>query len=259
MKHTFIKQSILFLLALWAGMSAGSAQSGEIIGVVKDENGETMPGANVFLLTGSQKLRNTVTGADGKYVFKPLDAGTYTIKVTYISYDTLQITVNVSGGKTKYQDFNMLVAANQLPVCKILPPYENMVQETMCTGKKIDYMEIKLMPVNKGDIVSLAANVTPGLMPTADGKDVYIRGSRAGTTAYFIDGQRVIGSFGVPSQSIQGMTVYTGGIPAMYGDVTGGIIEINTKTYFSGLAQKKAVQEDYEDRMKEKKTDSSEN
>lgn len=253
--YTIARNFILCFLFLTTGLLA---QNGEISGIVKDENGEGMPGANVFLYSGDQQIRNTVTGADGKYLFKPLDAGSYTVRVTFISYDTMQVTLTVAGGKTRYQDIKMVVAANQLPVVRIVPPYENMVQETMSTGKKIDYMEIKLMPVNKGDIVNLAANLTPGLMPTANGKDVYIRGARAGTTAYFIDGQRVIGSYGVASHAIQGMTVYTGGIPAMYGDVTGGIIDISTKSYFSGMAQKKAMYADYLDRNQKKEQEVTE-
>jgi outer membrane receptor protein involved in Fe transport len=36
----------------------------------------------------------------------------------------------------------------------------------------------------------------------------------------------------VPGSSIGGVTVYTGGIPAKYGDTTGGVIILETKSYF---------------------------
>ena len=39
---------------------------------------------------------------------------------------------------------------------------------------------------------------------------------------------RVIGSTYVPKSAIANITVYTGGIPANYGDFTGGVIEITT-------------------------------
>ena len=37
---------------------------------------------------------------------------------------------------------------------------------------------------------------------------------------------------GVPPDAINSMTVYTGGLPARYGDVTGGVVAIETKSYF---------------------------
>ncbi|MCC7301473.1 MAG: TonB-dependent receptor [Bacteroidia bacterium] len=243
--NTNVLKKMIFGLLFLCGCSGMLAQTGEISGTVNDENGESFPGVNVFLISGKEILRTAQTDVNGRYVIKPLDAGEYTVRVHFLGYDTLQTDITVSGGKTSFRNFKMSMKATVLDGIVILPKYESMVSETMCSGKKIDYMEIKQMPSNKGDIVNIASNVTPGLMPTPDGKDVYIRGSRRGTTAYFIDDQRVIGTFGVPSLSIQGMTVYTGGIPAMYGDVTGGIVAISTKTYFSGLSQKRAMVKAY--------------
>ena len=37
---------------------------------------------------------------------------------------------------------------------------------------------------------------------------------------------------GVPNEAINSFSVYTGGVPAKYGDVTGGIVAIETKSYF---------------------------
>lgn len=56
-----------------------------------------------------------------------------------------------------------------------------------------------------------------------------IRGSRAEATEYFIDGIRVRGSTNLPNAAIEQTTVITGGIPAQYGDATGGIINITTR------------------------------
>jgi hypothetical protein len=68
-----------------------------------------------------------------------------------------------------------------------------------------------------------------------------------------IDGEKVIGSFDVPSQSVRGMTVYTGGVPACYGDFTGGLVMITTKSFFNGLQTKKQMYEDISKHMEEDK------
>ena len=37
---------------------------------------------------------------------------------------------------------------------------------------------------------------------------------------------------GIPGIAVGSVKVYTGGIPAAYGDVTGGVIVVETKSYF---------------------------
>jgi len=45
---------------------------------------------------------------------------------------------------------------------------------------------------------------------------------------------------GVPPTSIASFTIYTGGLPARYGDVTGGAVAIETKSYFDLYMQQQA-------------------
>ncbi len=47
---------------------------------------------------------------------------------------------------------------------------------------------------------------------------------------------------GVPGSSIGSLTVYVGGVPAKYGDVTGGVVVIETKSYFDLYNQWKNTQ-----------------
>lgn len=68
---------------------------------------------------------------------------------------------------------------------------------------------------------------------------VSIRGAREENTFYFIDGIKVRGSTNLPKAAIEEVQVMTGGIPASYGDVTGGVIAITTRgatsNYFGGI------------------------
>jgi len=77
--------------------------------------------------------------------------------------------------------------------------------------------------------------ITGGAAAGVTGTDgaIQVRGSRADATAYYIDGVKVRGNASVPHSSIQQLTIYTGGIPANYGDVTGGVISIETKSQSS--------------------------
>lgn len=75
---------LIVCLAPWTG-----AQTFNLSGVIKDKKThETMPGANVV-------IKNTTIGAtsdlDGKFTIKNLKKGSYTIVISYISYNTITI------------------------------------------------------------------------------------------------------------------------------------------------------------------------
>ena len=76
--------------------------------------------------------------------------------------------------------------------------------------------------------VNNIANLTAGALSINGGTPTF-RGARADGTAYYIDGVRVIGSAGVPTNLIDQIQVITSGVPAQYGDYTGGAISIRTK------------------------------
>jgi hypothetical protein len=81
--------------------------------------------------------------------------------------------------------------------------------------------------------VTLIANTIPGVTKSKDGEGLHFRGSRTNAIAYYVDGVKQGDNFSpIPSTAISNITVYTGGLPARYGDVTGGVIVIETKSYF---------------------------
>lgn len=67
-----------------------------------------------------------------------------------------------------------------------------------------------------------------------------IRGARSDATNYYIDGVRVRSLPVVPQASMSQITIWTGGVPASYGDFTGGIISVESKSYFDLYRQWKS-------------------
>src|SRR4030095_16678114 len=77
-------------LALLAA-SPALAQTGQINGVVTDNSGAIGPGATVKALEQATGLvRDTVTGADGRYVFTALRPTTYDITAELQGFQTQQ-------------------------------------------------------------------------------------------------------------------------------------------------------------------------
>lgn len=72
--------------------------SGTITGVVTDaENGEPLPGANVVLLNTSL---GTSTGVEGQYALKGVPAASYTMKVTFIGYESDTQSIALDSGES---------------------------------------------------------------------------------------------------------------------------------------------------------------
>ena len=92
-------------------------------------------------------------------------------------------------------------------------------------GATITAEEIAKMPNRSAEAVA----ATVGGVFSADGEVGNMRGARSEGTVYYIDGVRVIGSHSVPQSAIDQVEVMLSGTPAMYGDVTGGIINMTTK------------------------------
>ena len=90
--------------------------------------------------------------------------------------------------------------------------------------------QIKRSPL-KFDQNAMIAAMSSDIKLTEDG-DLVFRGSRKGDMIYMMDGIKLTSVSNVPSAAIGGMMVYTGGIPAKYGDTTGGVVVMETKSYF---------------------------
>jgi hypothetical protein len=96
----------LFLALIVA--SPALAQTGQINGVITDNTGAVVPGANVKAVEAATGLsRDTVTGADGRYTFTSLRPTTYDVTAELTGFRTSQrkgllleasqnVTVNLS-------------------------------------------------------------------------------------------------------------------------------------------------------------------
>jgi hypothetical protein len=95
-----------------------------------------------------------------------------------------------------------------------------------------------LARMNGRSAASIASTVG-GVQSDANGNITSVRGSRDDATYYYIDGIKVRGSTNLPKSAIEEVSVMTGGVPANFGDATGGIISITTRgasrQYFGGF------------------------
>ncbi len=232
MNNTFIKSLCLFLLLSFGTFFQAFAQNGNIGGTITDkESGETLPGVNVV-------IKGTSFGAasdmNGKYLIGNIRPGEYNIEFRYIGYETVLVTgIKVKSGQTTKVDVaiaqKVLSSGQDIVVIGEKPIFD---VEKSNSSSTVSKSEIQAAPVRQiQDVVGMQAGVIK------DPTGVYIKGGRAYETGYVVDGvsaqDPLAGTgFGLDlgANSFSSVDVITGGVGAEYGDVTSGVIAVETQS-----------------------------
>ncbi|MBS1782126.1 MAG: carboxypeptidase regulatory-like domain-containing protein [Bacteroidetes bacterium] len=225
------KLRYLFLMVFMGVSGAAFAQTGAISGTVIDEHKEPIIGAVVQVFQAGAQRGGDVTDMDGKYTVKPLQPGAnYEVRVNYASYRQIILkNVIVSPDRTTYQNFKMEVNTREMQEVVVKEYKVPLIKKdepgstTTFTSEQIAKMPTR----NTSDIASQSA----GTYQQKSGAGISIAGARTGGTQYIVDGILLNGSNGtnLPPGAIEQMSVITSGIPAKYGDASGGIINITTR------------------------------
>jgi hypothetical protein len=250
--------SMIMIFGLFS-FSALAGQTGEIRGTVKDEKGEGIPGAPVKVTAGGIFITSTATDVMGNYSVKNLEAGKYDIEVSSISHAPKRVlAISVGANKTSYVDVMLLetTSITTLEAEVIGTKYEKpIVSKDFSTIKTLDLDQIEKMATATGDVIGMVVGISTDVQPTSDGKGLYMRGSRSNATGMIIDGERIITGGNVPSTAIGGVLVLSGGVPAEYGDFTGGLVVITTKSYTQGMREKRVRNYEAKEKMKQKEAE----
>ena len=94
-----------YILAFYITGTFLYSQSASISGTVKDIlNGDALIGANVFI---QETSLGAATTDNGQYQINNVNLGTYTVKVSYIGYQSKEVEITLSEAKNYVQDFNL--------------------------------------------------------------------------------------------------------------------------------------------------------
>jgi Carboxypeptidase regulatory-like domain/TonB-dependent Receptor Plug Domain len=228
------------LTILLVSLSTAYAQSGgEIKGKVVDKaTREGVPFAVVTVTKDGVNAGGAQTDFNGEFKIKPLAAGTYIVKIQYTGYQPIEVKgVVVSELKTTYLNGLEMAATSVTMTEAVIVDYkEPLIDPDTKSGGTVTREEFLAMPSKN---INSVASTTAGVYQKDEGGGLQMRGQRSGGTAYFIDGQRVIGSANLPQQSIEQVSVITGGVPAQFGDAAGGVVNITTRgpqsQFFGGV------------------------
>ncbi len=219
---------VLALLLLGAGEAFAQ---GNIAGRVTDtDTGEPLPGVNVIVVGTSF---GAATDNDGRYRISGLGAKEYSVRVSFIGFETKLFTgIRVQNGQTTTLDVVIEPAVLSTDEEIIVIGERPLVDvEQSSSSYAISKDQIEAAPLRDvQDVVSTQAGVV------RDPTGLYIRGGRADETGFVVDGvsakDPLAGTgFGldIGSNAFQEVEVTTGGVGAEVGDVTSGVVAVQTQ------------------------------
>jgi hypothetical protein len=236
--------------------SIAQTSVGAIKGQVITTDNVPLFGGLVKITQSGNYIGGTQTDENGKYSYKPLNPGFYEITVTSIETRMKQVTnIEVNPEKTSYVDVK--VATNETGEVVVTSDiyYKPLIDPNITTMKSINSTDILHLAAPRGDVNAIITTIATDVSIDNDGR-LHVRGSRGEATAHIVDGVKSQNITAVSGLSIENLSVITGGIPAQYGDMLGGVIVVTTKDYFSGIRNKLIrqtyQQEEFERKKREK-------
>lgn len=256
MRRTMKLMAMMMLICITA---AAQQNYGEIRGVLKNELKEKVPFATVKILQDDRLIGGTESDAEGNYKYKPLEPGLYDVMVMEAGHQSKKINgVKVTPGEATY--LNIKLASNSFT--EVVVVGKLVVEDYTQTGAETNVYSMKSLDATElmqnsafergGDLMTVVTSMASDVVEDASG-GFHFRGGRSDANAVFIDGVKVLDMGTLPALALENLTVFTGGVPAMYGDVLGGVVIVTTKSYFSGIREKNMRNRKMAEKRQEKK------
>ena len=220
-------------LLLVPATGAQAQTTGRILGQVLDAQGAALPGATVTVSSPNlQGVQTQVTDSEGNYRFLSLPPGRYTVKVELASFKTAE-QPNVDVGLDKTVTLPVTLQLASVTESVTVTAVSSTIDTTSTvTGVNAGADLFERIPLRR-DFYAVA-RVAPGTTEDTVGTVVY--GSTGAENQYIIDGLNTTGvEVGDKGKTlnfdfVQEVEVKTGGLPAEYGRMTGGVLNVVTKS-----------------------------
>jgi outer membrane receptor protein involved in Fe transport len=243
---------VLASALLLAGSIPASAQetTGTVQGRVVDTQGLAVPGASVTA-SGPQGTKTTVTADEGRFSIPFLLPGSYTVRVELQGFKAAE-QKDVLVGLGQSVDLSLKLEVGVVnEVVQVQASTPSIDATTSTIGSVLNTDELRQIPV--GRTLAQTLYLTPGVSSSGSlgTQNPSISGGSGLENQYVIDGTNVtntgyggLGSYSItfgslgnatPYDFIQEIQVKTGGYGAEYGQATGGVVNVVTKSGTNNL------------------------
>ena len=222
------------------------AATGKLEGKVRDQQGAPIANAQVIIVGtkfGAQ------SNADGYYFINLIPAGTVNLEASFIGYKKTRVTdIRITAGQTITADVTLESTPVEVTEITVVAAQNELVpRDAVTTKQNVEGTYTDNLPVDR---ITNALALQPGVVASASGNTISIRGGRVDEGATYIDGvpvgsgNRGTSQDGAPSSQnvsvgtngFEDASVTTGGASAAFGGAQSGIISIATRTGGSKFA-----------------------
>ena len=241
---------LVALVLLVAASAHAQVTTATLVGLVRDNSGAVIPGASVIAThEGTGVAREGVSDANGEFVLAALPSGPYALRIELTGFKTIsQRGIELGAGQTVRQTFLLEVGAMSETVT--VTGDAPLVQTAMSLqADSLGSQEVRELPVNRRNIQGLIG-LTAGVVITGTGAaggsgGVQMNGVASGGTGITVDGTeansnpegRSLTQYGSENQisvmsldSIAEVQIVKGVLPAEYGGVAGGQINVISRS-----------------------------
>jgi hypothetical protein len=230
-------RSLIFTVSLIITFNISYSQSGVLKGYVRDAtSNEEIPFANVFV---EQLNSGVATDFDGFFEFKDMKPGLYTIKCSFVGYESKTFAeINVNPNKPTILNVKLIESSTSLDVVEITASPFQKSEESPVSKRSISATEIYRNPGGNRDISKVIQSL-PGVASTASFRnDIIIRGGAPNENRFYLDGIEIpnINHFATQGSSggpvgminvnfIREVDLYSGAFPANRGNTLSSVLE----------------------------------
>src|SRR5665213_198492 len=203
---------IALCFALCSAIAVGQLPTATVSGVVRDDSGAAVAGAEVTIKNvQTNQSRSVTTNDTGSYSLAALAVGNYEARVTKQGFEASVlrgITLTVSQEATMNVTLKLGVVEQEVTVSGGI---QSVNTESATLGGVVDEQKMLNLPLNGRNFVQLALNETgvvqnTNYTPSAglDGTMITVNGASMRSNMFLLDGAPMQNAFGANSASVDG-------------------------------------------------------
>ncbi len=225
---------LFYLLLLFSSLQA-TAQT-TIHGLVTDQKGETLPGANVFL---EGTFTGATTTATGNFSFDVQESGAYSLVVRFIGYKAFHKVIELKAGDSLWVAVKLKEEPAQLG--EVVITAGTFEASDVNRAATLSTQDVLTTAAALGDVVG-AIQLLPGASQVAEDGRLFIRGGSAEESRLYLNGMAVQNPYGASAENLpargrfspgmfQGFRFSTGAYSAEWGEALSAVLAMDNRNF----------------------------